>query len=231
MATGHLDEAVLAVSRFLVADRTMSETLTDIAVIAKDALAPAAAVGVTMLEDGKRPVTAVATDGMAPAVDRAQYDEDAGPCIDSYRQVRPVRVDDVTAVSDRWPKFTHVALDEGVLSTYSLPLQAGEEVYGAFNLYARTRQAFTPDDQAAGRLFATQAAVVLANTGAYWAAADLAGGLVQAMESRAVIEQARGKIMASSHCTPDEAFDRLVQASRRTNIRLRELAARIVAEP
>jgi GAF domain-containing protein len=230
MTTGHLDEAVLAVTRFLVADRTMSETLTDIATIAQDGLAPAAAVGITMLEDGRRPVTTVATDGMAPVVDRAQYDEDAGPCIDAYRQLRPVPVDDVSTVTDRWPKFSRVALDEGVLSTYSVPLRAGEEVYGAFNLYARTRQAFTPDDQAASRLFATQAAVVLANTSAYWAAADLAGGLVQAMESRAVIEQARGKIMASSHCTADEAFDRLVQASRRTNVRLRELAARIVAE-
>jgi GAF domain-containing protein len=230
MTTGQLDEAVLVVSRFLVADRTMSETLTDIALIAKDALGPAAAVGITMLEDGRRPVTAVATDGMAPAVDGAQYDEDMGPCLDAYRQLRPVRVDDVTAVADRWPKFSHVALEEGVLSTYSVPLRAGEEVYGAFNLYARTRQAFSPDDEAATQLFATQAAVVLANTSAYWAAADLAGGLVQAMESRAVIEQAKGKIMADTLCTPEEAFERLVQMSQRTNTRLRELAARIVAE-
>jgi AmiR/NasT family two-component response regulator len=70
--------------------------------------------------------------------------------------------------------------------------------------------------------------VVLANARAYWAAFELAEGLRQAMDSRAVIEQAKGKLMAQTGRTPDEAFAMLVSASQRENVKLRDVARRIV---
>jgi AmiR/NasT family two-component response regulator len=67
---------------------------------------------------------------------------------------------------------------------------------------------------------------VLANASAYWAMFDLAAGLETAMQSRAQIEQAKGVLMASRHCTPNDAFQ--LQASQRNNEKLRDIAARIV---
>lgn len=80
-------------------------------------------------------------------------------------------------------------------------------------------------------MLATQVSVVLANARAYWQAFDLAQGLGQALESRASIEQAKGKIMATNGCGPDEAFAFLVRASQRENVKLRDIARRIVEAP
>jgi len=70
--------------------------------------------------------------------------------------------------------------------------------------------------------------VVLANARAFWAASDLAAGLETAMSNRAVIEQAKGMLMAAERCTADEAVAKLVEASQRDNVKLREVARHIV---
>jgi GAF domain-containing protein len=223
-----LDEAIAAVSRFLVADRPLGETLDRVAALAAQAIDPAVAVGITLLDETRRPSTAFWTHDAAPRVDQAQYEEGAGPCLAAYKERRMIRVEDVRTVRHQWPAFSQRAVAEGLFSTLSLPLMAGAETFGAFNLYARTRDAFTPDHEADAELFATGAAVVLANASAYWAMSDLASGLQTAMQSRAQIEQAKGILMASRHCTPDEAFQLLMHASQRNNEKLRDIAARIV---
>ena len=223
-----LDEAIAAVSRFLVADRPLGETLERVAELAVQAIEPAAAVGITLLDDRQRPTTALSTDNVAPRVDQAQYLEDAGPCLAAYKERRVILVEDVRTVRDQWPAFSERAVEEGMLSTLSLPLVAGPETFGAFNLYARTPGAFSAQHEADAELFATGAVAVLANAAAYWTVSDLASGLQTAMDSRAQIEQAKGVLMASRHCTPEEAFQMMVQASQRNNEKLRDIAARIV---
>jgi AmiR/NasT family two-component response regulator len=80
-----------------------------------------------------------------------------------------------------------------------------------------------------GRLFAGQAGVAIANAEVYRASVALTGQLQEAMASRAVIEQAKGVLMAEQKCTPEEAFTLLRSASQRENVKLREIAERIVA--
>ncbi len=83
-------------------------------------------------------------------------------------------------------------------------------------------------EQLAGDL-ATAASAVLANAVAYWGAYDLSQQLTEAMQSRAVIEQAKGMLMAKSpDLSPDDAFDLLRRASQRENVKLRDIAQRIV---
>ena len=223
-----LVEAIAAVSRFLVADRPLGETLEQVAELAVQAIPPAAAVGVTLLDDHRRPSTALWTHNYAPRVDHAQYEEGAGPCLSAYKERRIIRVDDVRDVRDQWPAFSERAVEEGVFSCLSLPLVAGTDAFGAFNLYARTPGAFSAKHEADAEQFATGAAVVLSNASAYWGMFDLASGLQAAMESRAQIEQAKGILMASRRCSPEVAFQLLVQASQRNNEKLRDIAARIV---
>ncbi len=224
-----LDEAIHAVAGFLVADVPLGVTLERVAALATEAIDPATAVGLTMLDERSRPHTFVATDDTAPRIDQAQYDEDDGPCLAAYRLNRTIRIDDSSAVADTWPVYSAVAAAESVKSTLSLPLAAAGRAFGAFNLYARDARAFTIEDEFDAQLFCTQAAVVLANAGAYWGAFDLAEGLQKAMESRATIEQAKGILMASRRCSADQAFQMLIAASQRSNVKIRDLAARIVA--
>jgi len=227
--TRALDEAVQAVAGFLVADAPLGQTLDRVAAIAADAIEPASAAALTLLDDRNRPRTFVSTDDLAPRIDQAQYDQDTGPCLEAYRQNRTIRVDDCSSVVDTWPAFSQVAGEEGVKSTLSLPLVAGAKALGAFNLYARDSHAFSSQDESEAQLFSTQAAVVIANAGAYWGALDLADGLRTAMESRATIEQAKGILMASRHCSPDAAFRMLLNASQRSNVKVRDIARRIVS--
>ena len=223
-----LDQAVRAVSLFLVAEAPLGETLDRIAVVARDAVAGAAAAGITLLDQRERPTTRVWTDELSPAIDQAQYADGKGPCLDAYREGRVIRVDDTGAVADRWPGYSAAAGEYGVRSTLSLPLRAAGYTFGALNMYATRDGGFDAVDESDAEMFATQVSVVLANARAYWDAFDLAQGLRQAMDSRAVIEQAKGKIMGANGCSPDEAFDLLVRASQRQNTKLRDVARRVV---
>ena len=102
----------------------------------------------------------------------------------------------------------------------TIPLQVGDREVGALELAAA--------DAAAAARFARQAAVVLVNAQDYWAVRELADGLQAALDSRAVIDMAKGKLMAQGGVTPDDAFALLVKASQRENVKLRDIAQRIV---
>jgi hypothetical protein len=99
---------------------------------------------------------------------------------------------------------------------------------GAMNLYAHDERAFDEAAIETGKVFAAQAAAVLLNTHAYWDARDLGDRLGEAMEHRAVIERAKGMLMATEGCDDEEAFQILVRASQRENVKLRDIAARMV---
>ena len=109
------------------------------------------------------------------------------------------------------------------------PLVARGEGLGALNLYSRRPSAFIDINLDESGVFANQAAMVLANARVYWDARELSENLQQAMQSRSVIDQAVGVIMATSGQSPDGAFQILVRASQRENRKLREIAAERVA--
>jgi GAF domain-containing protein len=222
-------EALQALSRYLVADASMGDTLLEVGRITTAALPAAELAGISLLAENGRPTTAVFTDEAAPEIDEGQYASGRGPCLDAWREKRVVRIDDMSAEADTYPEFAKAAQAHGVQSTLSLPLIAGDKAVGALNLYAREVKGFSEDDEAIGRDLAGAAAIVLANATAYWEAAQLSEQLSEAMKSRAVIEQAKGMLMAQSpRLTADGAFDLLRRASQRENLKLRDIAQRIV---
>ncbi|MGI8683759.1 MAG: ANTAR domain-containing protein [Acidimicrobiales bacterium] len=99
---------------------------------------------------------------------------------------------------------------------------------GGLNLYGGEAGSFDEADERLATLFASYAAAVIANVAAYASAHELAEHLQKAMESRGVIEQAKGVLMARQHCSPDEAFDILRRASHRENRKLRDIAVDLV---
>jgi GAF domain-containing protein len=222
-------EALQALSRYLVADTSMGDTLLEVGRITSAALPASEMAGISLMAQSGRPTTAVFTDPAAPEIDQGQYESGRGPCLDAWREKRVVRIDDMADMGDEYPEFAKAAQAHDVQSTLSLPLIAGDKGLGALNLYARVRNGFTPDDESLGIDLAGAAAIVLANASAYWEATQLSEQLSEAMKSRAVIEQAKGMLMAQSpQLTADAAFDLLRRASQRENLKLRDIAQRIV---
>ena len=221
-----LSKGVEALNRYFLGDATMLETLTRVAEAARLATPQAESVGITMMVDGK-PGTYVFTDPEIPEVDRAQYQSGRGPCIDAWRDGNVYGIED-TRADTRWPEFSSVANQHGIRSTLSIPMIASERTLGAMNLYATARHAFDANDQRTVQLFASQAAFLLANAQASWDARSLSENLVEALKSRAVIEQAKGIIMGAQGCTPEEAFETLVRQSQHENAKLRDIAAELV---
>jgi GAF domain-containing protein len=227
MSDRPLNESLAALSRFFVGDGTLEETLLRVAELTVEAVPSADLVGITMVVEGRKS-TAVFTDEASPEVDQAQYDSGEGPCLDAFEQQKAFHIDSTTE-DGPWPAFRRAAADHGIGSTLSLPMLVDKRSVGAMNLYAYADYAFSTDDREVGEMFASQAAIALANAQAYWDARDLSGRLGEAMKTRAVIEQAKGMLMAAQRCTEDEAFELLVRASQRENIKLRDIAGRIVA--
>ena len=222
-----LAESLATLTRFFVGQGSVAETLDRIAHLGATAVAPADEVGITMLVDGKVR-TAFFTDPEVPEIDQAQYATGEGPCLQAYRDGVTYRID-ATRTDTRFPAFSAACVEHGILSTLSMPMIVNQQPLGAFNLYARGEDAFTAADEQAAGQFSGQAAIVIGNVSAYWDAHQLTLDLNAALRSRAVIEQAKGILMGAQRCSAEEAFELLVRASQRENIKLRDIAARIVA--
>ncbi len=187
----------------------------------------AEACGLTVEEAG-RGVTVTYSGDLAARGDERQYELDDGPCLQALRTGEVVAVADM-AEESRWGLYPERALEAGVHSSLSFPLSLGERGRGALNLYASRPHAFTDADGEAGRDWAGQASGAMLVAWQMAERAKAVGDLTQGMETRQVIGQAVGLLMAQRRCTADEAFDLLKGASQRNNEKLREVAARMVA--
>jgi GAF domain-containing protein len=203
-----------------VPEANLQATLDAIARTAVETIGPAKYAGVNLYDHGKFVPQAVA--GEPPIVlDVLQQETGTGPCIDASRDQVTIRVDDI-ATETRWPKYTERALALGVASMLCVPLSVDEQQLGSVSLYASDRAAFTLADEYVARLFASQAALALAE-------AHRAEQMRQALSSRDVIGQAKGILMERHRITADEAFRLLSKHSQQANRKLADVA-RALAE-
>jgi GAF domain-containing protein len=147
--------------------------------------------------------------------------------VDAAQAAAVVSVPD-TGSDDRWPDWGARAHAAGVHSSLSIGLPVQEAVVGALNIYGTKPDSFDDDAIALAQAFAGYAAVAMANAHLYDTTASLAHHMQAAMESRAVIEQAKGIVMAERRCTAEEAFGVLVKISQDTNRKLRDVATALV---
>jgi GAF domain-containing protein len=203
----------------------LQQVLDRLVAIAKDALDGADDVSITLVRDDK-PWTAAYTGQLALDADELQYERGYGPCIDAGVSGTVLRVDDMREES-RWPGYAAVVVPCGVLSSLSVPLPLQTELVGALNCYSREPNGFAGSTTAAVEL-ASHVAVAVSNAMNYQDAAALAEHMRAAMESRSIIEQAKGIIMAQNRCDAGRAFDVLRRASQGRNVKLRDLAQDLV---
>lgn len=172
--------------------------------------------------------TVAASNATVWSIDEDQYAAGDGPCLEAARTHQVVRTG-VAEAERRWPEFTRSARAAGVESYLSSPLIIGEEFAGSLNLYSEQPHGFADFDVALLRLYVTAACAAIDGARRYARARDLAGQLEQALDSRAVIDQAIGVLIAQTGISADQAFAELSRQSQNTNVKLREVAARVVA--
>jgi GAF domain-containing protein len=219
--------ALVELSALLVDEEPLEDVLRRVADLAVAVVPGCTGAGVTLME-GDRPSTAAQTDELVLAVDRQQYDAGDGPCLDAIRRRVTNRVD-LDAAEQRWPEFAARARELGVRSFLAAPLVAGGRPVGSLNLYSTERDGFDALDDVLVGLFCSQASVALANARLYSRAVTVNSQLTEALGSRAVIEQAKGVLMARHALTADEAFELLRQWSQVRNRKLRDVAAEVAA--
>lgn len=121
-----------------------------------------------------------------------------------------------------------MAAEHGLRSALALPLRIAGPASVALTWYGETPHAFDGVSHDLAALFAFRSGLALSNSDLYFAGQRLIENLHEALASRAVIEQAKGILMAREECTPDQAFDIMVSVSQRTDEKVREVAARVV---
>jgi GAF domain-containing protein len=223
-----MDDVLKALARVAFAERTLEDVLGEITALASRGIPGAEATSITLVRDDKA-FTAAYDGEMALAADELQYQQGHGPCMDAGRGGVVLRVDDMHTET-RWPDYvTRVRANTPVRSSLSVPLPYQGSTIGALNIYSTEPAAFaTPESLAAGLEVAETIAVAVANADSHWRLGEQARNMRLAMDSRAVIEQAKGVLMAQRHVDADQAFEILREASQRYNRKLREIAQGIV---
>lgn len=211
----------------LGSEQTVTELLRRILDMAVTTVSPISAASVTLV--AKSPpgyATALATDDSARSVDEAQYRDGLGPCLEAVRTSAEVTV---TLPREGWKTFSEAAGAAGFRSVWSIPLCVDGRPEGSLNLYSGSDLPWEHGATGTARLIGCQAEVVLVNAVALARSEHLNATLRKALETRTVIGQAQGVLMARQHIDAQEAFDILRRASQRTNRKLRDIAAEIVA--
>jgi GAF domain-containing protein len=222
----NVNELHEALARVVLADRELSEVLTEITGIARRAMPSIEAASITLIR-GDEPFT-VAYDGqMAMDADELQYERGYGPCVDAGRAGQMFLIDDMRN-EQRWPDYAQHAAAHGVLSSLSVPLPFQGATIGALDTYAGRPQVFDDEDLLLAEEIAAWVAIAIGNAEAAARTSEDLAQLRTAMMSRACIEQAKGILMERHKITEDEAFTILTHASQRTNTKLRDIAAELV---
>lgn len=221
--------ALERLGRLSLRDLSMDSLLQTVAQLAASAIRGDTEASVTLLVRD-RPDTVASTGQLAVGLDETQYECGQGPCLHAARSGELTEITD-TRTDGRWPHYAFRAAGQGNLSSLSVPLRIDEfeQVSGALNLYAREVDAFDTGSRSAAQAFGPYAAVAAGNLYAYQNARDMADNLQLALESRAVIDQAKGVLMERYRLTAEQAFQALAQASMSTNRKVRDIAEELVS--
>lgn len=209
-------------ARSLLAQDSVQGTLERISGAATELVEGCDAAGVLILR-GKRVQTLAATDQLVIDSDLLQERMQEGPCFDAARRragEQVFRITDMTALQQRWPAYAPPARELGVGSMMGFLLFTEGEDLGALNLYSRKPGMFDETSETAAWLLASHAAVALSS-------ARIHDQLAQAVDTRHVIGEAMGILMASRQLTEDQAFNVLRRFSQERKIKLRDIARQI----
>ncbi len=159
-----------------------------------------------------------------------QIQSNEGPCVDCFRDGIAITNHSLSEADGRWPLFTPLAMAQGFRAVDSLPMRLRGRTIGALNLFRTHQGALSDDDVIVAQGLADVATIAILQHRSSIDASALNAQLNNALNSRVIIEQAKGMICQSTGCNMDEAFNRLRAHARNHNEGLTNLATRIVSK-
>ena len=169
-----------------------------------------------------------ATTEQARTLEAFQLQRDEGPCLDSFSTGLPVAVANLAAESARWPRFTSVAQEQGFASMQAVPLMLRGSRLGALGLFGATPGVLSDADLELARGLAHVASIAIAQQSQPHANVSLQHGLQTAIQSRAVLELAKGVLAELGGLEMQDAFSRLRMYAHRQSRLLTEVARDVV---
>ena len=157
-----------------------------------------------------------------------QLQHDEGPCLDCFRLGAPVILNDLRQAEDRWPEFTPRALAAGVRSVHAFPMRLRKQVIGTLNVFGEGPLPLESHDVKIVQAMADVATIAILQERAISSAEILTEQLQGALNSRIVIEQAKGVVARAHGVNVDEAFTVLRTHARSHHLRLVDLAHDVV---
>ncbi|MGH3254250.1 MAG: ANTAR domain-containing protein [Streptosporangiaceae bacterium] len=224
--TRALAERISEVARLLISDEDSDAALRRLTGLGVELVPGGTAAAVTIEGDGHA-LTFAASDPRIDDLHRLQFDTGEGPVVEALRHNEPRHVEDTTG-ERRWPAFCQAAAQAGFGSCIVLPLRTDRRPAGAVTLYGRDKNAFRGAAHDVALLFAAQGGTAVHNAAVYRTSRQMIRNLHTALESRAVIEQAKGILHAEFGVSPEEAFRLLSRMSQNSNRKVREIAAELV---
>ena len=155
-----------------------------------------------------------------------QHDE--GPCMDAYRTGVAVHASTSGGADTRWPRFAPHAREVGFQSVSALPMRLRDDVIGALNLFSTAAGQLSAGDQQVAQALADVATIGILQQRALHDGHIVTSQLQSALESRVVIEQAKGIVAQSSGVSVDDAFNLLRTYARSHNCLLSQTAKEVI---
>jgi len=169
------------------------------------------------------------TSEQAELVEIIQLSAGAGPCVDAFQQGSAITVDDMATDGDPWPEFQKAAIAQGFHAVFATPMRLRGQVLGAMNLFSRKTGGPTAADALIAQALADIATIGILQERSFREAHILNDQLQRALESRVLIEQAKGVLAAVHSLDMDQAFSALRDYARTHRLSLREVAQQVAA--
>ena len=221
-----LARTLVALADNLVADFDVVELLTLLADRCVDVLDVAAAGLMLVSPDGDLRVVASSSE-TARVLELFEVQADEGPCVDCFRGGEAIVNVDLAQVDGRWPLFGAKAVEAGFRSVHAVPMRLRKQTIGALNLYRVDEGTMRDTDVVAAQALADVATIAILQHRAVRDAQLLNEQLSQALNTRIVIEQAKGVVAERADLDMEAAFARLRRHARNHNLRLADVAQAI----
>jgi GAF domain-containing protein len=185
--------------------------------------------GVTLVHDGQQRFVTAAVEAIA-TLERVQEKWQRGPCIDAVASAAPVAVPDIAVgdASTLWPGYTGAAKTAGIRAVAGIPMLAEHEAIGAVNLYDSQPRNWSAEDLRVATIFASIATGYLAHASTAQQQQRSAEQLQRALNTRLIIEQAKGVLAAKRGTTVDDAFQAIRRYAREHNARIHDVSRGVV---
>jgi GAF domain-containing protein len=188
-----------------------------------------AAAGILLANpDGELEVVASSSEA-ARLVELMQLSAEAGPCIVSFTSGDVVSLPDITKSPSQWSRYRDSAIEQGFASVYAIPLRLRETTIGALNLLGDSVGTLGIRDVRIAKALADVATIGILHERALVESTIVRDQLAQALQSRVVIEQAKGVLSHTHDISTDEAFAVLRSYARSNRERLSDVARRVVS--